>query len=279
MQAIHEAKRRVCHLRRSMLLLVLATMLSACAGMGARESRHPGDVFRSGDNYVRLVPAEAGAPTNSHPFIISPRDLRNLLAGIHVVGADSIRKAPVFSKEQLEMIVPPLTNALSKAGPHQDVTFTVTAYPGLFGTHSLKSVTTGRVFVSAGAMNLIFGLMQERFGGSDYEYKMPEIAPGTRARRIDQAPWQIDVGNAKVREQRGDWLVFNQSVIPAAAIAPPRPSPEAGVKPGGETTSPTIDAKAQEIENRLRLLDRLKENGAITEPEYRERRRAILEQL
>jgi hypothetical protein len=279
MQATHKATRRVCLLGCKMLLLVLSTALSACVGMGDRESRHPDDVFRSGDNYVRLVPAETGAPTNSHPFIISPRDLRKLLAGINVVGADSIGKAPVFSKEQLDMVVPPLATALSKAGPHQDVTFAVAAYPGLFGSYSTKSVTTGRLFVNAGSMNLIFGLMQERFGRSDYEYKVPKIAPGIRARRIDLAPWQLDAGNANVYEQRGDWLVFNQSAIPAAAIAPTRPSPEAGVRPGGDTTSPTIDAKAQEIENRLRLLDRLKENGAITEQEYRERRRAILEQL
>lgn len=279
MQAIRKTTRRVCRLGGGMSLLVLITMLSACAGMGARESRHPGDVFRSGDDYVRLVPVEAGAPPNSHPFIISPRDLRNLLSGIHVAGANSISKSPVFSKEELETIVPPLATALSKAGPHQDVTFAVTAYPGVFGSHSPKSVTTGRVFVSAGAMNLIFGLMQERFGRSYYENKMPEITPGLRARRIDLAPWQLDASNADVRERRGDWLVFNQSAIPAAAISPTHSSTEAGVKPGNGTTLPTIDTKAQEIENRLRLLDRLKDDGAITEQEYRERRRAILEQL
>jgi hypothetical protein len=279
MQAIHKPTRRVGLLGRNTLVLISAVVFSACAGWGTQESRHPGDVFRSGDNYVRLVPVEAGAPTNSHPFVTSPRELRRLLAGINVVGADTIRKAPVFSKEQLDMIVPPLTTALSKAGPYQDVTFAVTAYPGLFGKYSPKSVTTGRLFVSAGAMNLIFGLMQERFGGSDYEFETPKTTPGIRARRIDLAPWSIDASNAEVHEQRGDWLVFKQSVIPAAAIAPTRPSPETGARPGGETTSPAIDAKAQEIENRLRLLDRLKEKGAITEQEYRERRRAILEQL
>lgn len=279
MQATHRATCRFRFLWRNVSLLVLAAAVSACAATGTEDRRHPDDVFRSGDNYVRLVPVEAGAPVNAHPFAISASELRRLLAGINVAGADSIGKAPVFSKEELAMIVPPLAAALSKAGPHQDVTFAVTAYPGLFGSYSPKSVTTGRLFASADAVNLIFGWMQERFGGADYEYKIPAVAPGVRARRIDTAGWTIEPGSAHLYDKRGDWLVFDRSAIPAATIVPTHPSIEAGVKSGGGAVVPTVDAKAQEVENRLRLLDRLKEKGVITEQEYFERRRAILREL
>jgi hypothetical protein len=48
---------------------------------------------------------------------------------------------------------------------------------------------------------------------------------------------------------------------------------------GGPGTPPAVDSRVQEIENRLRTLDRLKADGVIKEEEYNERRRAILQGL
>ncbi|HEX9812843.1 MAG TPA: SHOCT domain-containing protein [Burkholderiales bacterium] len=262
--------------RRAVAALVFSVALYACAGTSSQDSEDPGYVFRSGDSYVRLVPIEPGAAANSHPFAISADRLSRLMAGINVSGADSIGKAPVFSKEELETIVPPLASALSKVGPNRDVTFAVTSYRGIFGAASPKSVTTGRLFVSGDSVNLIFGLMQERFREGDFAYTVPTTTPGMRSRRIDATGWKIESGGAHFHEQRGDWLEFDRGAIPAAAPA----VPDVGTKSGGEAPPPpTIDRKAREIEDRLRLLDRLKEKDAITEQEYLERRRAILSEL
>lgn len=264
-------------------VLVLAAALSACATAGAKDSQDRSYVYRSDDDYVRLVPIEPGASANSQPFVISTDQLRPLLAGIQVSGAASMRKGPVFSKEELDKIVPPLASALSQAGPNQDVTFAVTTPRGVFGSYSAKAITTGRLFVSQGSMNLIFGLMQTRYDPLtlDYNQTPPEIVPGTRARRVDGTVWKIDPGSGHFHEKRGDWLAFNRSAIPAAAAAPAAaPAPQAGTQPSAVAPAPTtIESKEQEIENRLRVLDDLRKKGVITEQEYQERRRAILQEL
>ena len=252
-------------------LLVLATALCACAETGATESSNRGDGFQSGDNYVRLIPIEAGAPANSHPFVISADQLHQLLAGIKVDDASLAGRAPVFLEEELQTIVPPLVSALSKAGPNQDVAFAVTSHRGVFGSYSPKSITTGRLFANADSLNVIFGLMQQRVdsGALDYSGVTPAAIPGARSRRLEVG-WKIEPGSAHLHEKRGDWLVFDRSAIPPAAVLP---------SAGSATEAGTIDHKAKEIESRLQVLDELKKRGAITEPEYLERRRAILQEL
>ena len=74
--------------------------------------------------------------------------------------------------------------------------------------------------------------------------------------------------NAEFADKRADWLLFDVKTLPVAA-----PSSTAGLTSG----APTTDSRSDEIENRLAVLDRLKAKGAITEQEYRERRRVILE--
>lgn len=271
-----EAARRGSFRRYCASLLVLVTALSGCAA-GARNDHDANYVFRTDDDFVRLAAIEPGAPPNSHPFAISASRLNGLLAGVHVRRAVAIGRAAAFSKEELEIIVPPLVSALSKAGPNQDVTFAVTGRRGLFGSASPRTVTTGRLFARGGSLNLIFGLMQERLDPSTFGYEAPgtAITPGARSRRIGDTIWKIEPGRGEFHGERGDWLVFDRSAIPSAPViqaAPPMP--DAGTKVGGE-----VPAKAQEIENRLRVLDELRKRGVITEQEYLERRRAILEQL
>lgn len=275
-----EAMRRPGFGRGYSVLLVLAIALSACAGTSAERDRSY--LYRSDDEYVRLEPIEAGAPDNAHPFVISAGELSRLLGGIEVSRAASIGKARLFLHEELQKIGPHLAAALSRGTPRQDVTFAVTGHRGWFGKLSPESITTGRLFVTGDSLNLILGVVQQRYGieALDDGAVLPEIIPGKRSRRIDNAVWKIDPDRGRLREQRGDWLVFDRSAIPTAPAAATPAAPQSGAQPGtGAPTTPTIEDKAQEIEKRLGVLDALRKKGAITEEEYRERRRAILEQL
>jgi hypothetical protein len=283
MPTMLEATHRVRLPWRYVPLLVLTTTLTACAWFGESSNHDRDYLYESDGDYVRLVPIEPGAPANSHPFNVSADQLARLLAGIKVRRATSIDEVPVFTKGELEKIAPPLAAALSKAGPNQDVTFAVASYRGILGKYSPESVTTGRLFATADSVNLIFGRIQQRkdSGELDYSEYTPPIVAGVRSHRIGDTVWKIVPGSAHFHGQRGDWLVFNRSEFPAAAAAPAAPpASEAGVKPGEATpAAPTIDSKAQAIEDRLRVLDELKKKGVITEQEYRERRREILQEL
>lgn len=272
---MHEAARRWGFRWRGMSLLVLVTALAACAG--TRNAQDESYVYRSDDDFVRLAPIEPGASPNAHPFALSESQLSRLLAGIEVSGTQPAGKVSVFSQDELEIIVPPLVSALGKARPNQDVIFAVSAHRGLFGRLSPESVTAGRLFARGDSLNLIFGLMHARLdiGDLDYSGVSRRISPGARSRRIGGSVWRVDPGRGRLHEERGDWLVFDRSAIPAAQ--PAQTAPSTGKRDAASDGE--VPAEVEEIENRLRVLEALRERGAITEEEYLERRRAILDQL
>lgn len=263
---------------RQVSLLMMAGALSACAAVGANRDGDRGYVYRSDGDYVRVAPIESGASANSHPFAVSVAQLRRLLADVKVKGASSVGPKPVFSNEELDRIAQPLAVALSKADSTQDVTFAVTGYRGLLGKYSPKSATTGRLFARADSLNLIFGLVQQRMDSGDLDYSAytPSIVPGLRARRVGSTVWKLVPGAAHFHGKRGDWLVFERSAFSAPTVLPPT---KAEPGSGTETSAPGLDRKAQEIENRLRTLEDLRKRGAITEQEYQQRRREILQEL
>lgn len=265
------AHRRICP-RRRLALLVLAALLCACATTPDAGSY----VYRSDDDFVRLVPIEAGATPNAHPFTISRDQLRRLLAGIQVRRTVRIGRAPVFTGDELDKIVPPLVAALAKASPRQDVTFAVSGERGFLGKLSRDSYTTGRLFARDDGLNLVFGIVhaQVDIGAAEDVWATPDMVPGSRARRVGDTLWKIEPGRARLRAERGDWLVFARSAVPGGASPAAAGRSEAPAGGAARTTS-----KAEEIANRLRVLDELRASGAITEQEYRERRQAILDQL
>lgn len=256
---------------RFLSLFVLAAALSACAGAGTMRDADRAHVYRSGEDFVRLDPVEPGAPPNAHPIVLSVAQVRDLLTPLKVSHADSIGKASVFTNDELDRLVPPLVSALSRAHTDQDVTFAVTSYRGILGKLSPKSITTGRLFASGDTINLIFGVMQLRLESEKVEPATvvpPTIAPGTRSRKIDTTAWKLDPIGGYFHDRRSDWVVFDRAALGPAA---------APVLPTKDGTTP--DGRAQEVEKRLEVLDKLRKTGAITEEEYRERRRAILDQL
>jgi len=158
---------------------------------------------------------------------------------------------------------------LAKAGPKEDVTFAVTGGHGLFGAYSARSVTSGRLFVRDRQLNVIFRLVHDLFEDGELGGGMPPVfLPGSRAYRAD-VNWRLVPGNSHLADKRTDWVMLDTTTLP-------RPKE----KPGGTgTAAPAADSRYQEIENRLNALDRLKAKGLITEEEYSERRRAILQGL
>jgi hypothetical protein len=227
--------------------------------------------YRPEFGYVRIERIEAGAPDNSHPFSISADELRRSLASLQVEGGVSISVKPLFNEEELKEIAPHLVAALAKAGPREDVTFAVTGKHGFLGRYSSKSVTTGRVFARDGQLNVIFGLVHELYEGRELGDSLtPSFPPGSRAPRPDRI-WKIVPTSGRLADGRVDWVMLGMA-------KPPAPVEKAGAAPAAPAP-PAVDSRYQEIEDKLGVLNRLKEKGLITEEEYKERRRAILQGL
>jgi len=263
-------------------------------------------------DYVRIEQIEPGAPDNNHPIEISSDTLRQKLASV------ALKDAPVLTSDELDRIVPHLTAALAKASPKEDVTFAITGKHGLFGNVSPKTVTTARIFARDQRLHVIFGEMNDPYAlalqGTDI---LRPFTPGKRAERIDSR-WVLSSGMGSfATADRPDWVSFNiarieplaeptikqefkspqqptilpvsktteepaskpaQEPVSKPIVIPPSKQVVEPVSTGSRATS-EVDRRTEEINLRLSVLNRLKESGVITEEEYRERRRAILQAL
>jgi hypothetical protein len=247
-----------------------AVLMSACGSAGVTSDGGDKVVayqYRKSDSFVRLERIEPGAPANSHPYRISTAALRQLLAGIQMEQSALLGSVPVFTQGELDEVASPLAAALEQAGPNEDVTFATSAPRGLFGAYSRKAHTTGRVFAQDSKLNIVFGVVHERFDDERYlggGGRIPELIPGSRTKRVGYG-WRLVPGGGQLAGERADWVMFDQSAVPLVST-PSLPTPQS-----------TQEGRFQEIETRLKLLEQLKAKGLITDEEYRERRRAILQ--
>jgi hypothetical protein len=291
-------KEFACDFSRAAVAVSLALALGSCSALDSRTDERAGHYmppsnpysgrkiifaekdgpevlryeYRPSLGFVRIERIETGAPDNAHPFEISIDALRHQLASV------KLKDDPIFTGEELDEVVPYLAAALTKAAPNEDVTFAVTGRHGLFGKISPKTVTTGRVFARDQRLNVVFGVIHDPFDialqASDV---LQPFAPGTRAKRIETRLALTPGIGRLAADDRPDWVTFDTARTehpPAAA-----PARTGGSASDGPMPSPKVDSRPEEIERRLRLLDRLKERGVITEEEYRDRRRAILQEL
>jgi hypothetical protein len=268
---------RVKSLPRALVCIVLpvaaAMVLPACGLMRAidGDSQVVSYEYRPRFGFVRIQRIEAGAPDNAHPFNISVDSLRQALASIEMEGRTPTSAEPVFTDEELTEIVPHLVAALAKAEPKEDVTFAVTGRHGMFGSYSPKSVTTGRLFVRERQLSIVFGLVHQPYQNAELGPGMPSFPPGSRAYRSDHF-WRLAPKVGRLADKRLDWVMLDTTNLAA-------PGEKAGHAGAAAPVTPTADSRYQEIENKLKVLSRLKADGLITEEEYSERRRAILQGL
>jgi len=270
----------------------MAIVLAACGTSTVKsgnaysnESQVVSYQYRPAYGFVRIERIESSAPENAHPFNISPAALRQILVPLKVKGTISVLPEPIFTDAELEEITTHLTTALAKAGPKEDVTFAVTGEHGIIagGKYSPKKVTTGRIFVRDGKLNVIFGIIHGPYEPKQWSdgFEKP-FTPGARAGRIEYV-WTILPEGARLADKRADWVIFDAAGIQATTAAPasaPVPASAPAVQRSGNAAAPAAtdsDGRYREIESKLNVLNRLKQNGLITEEEYRERRRVILQ--
>lgn len=205
-------------------------------------------------SYVRRVPAEKGA-VNGQPLLVDPETLAQALRAVKLEGGGN--DEPLFAPAEVGTFAAPLSEALSLAGPAEDLLLLSTRNrsTGLLTGNALA--VTARLFVTEGRLNLIVQEARQDFMPLyTYENRMPEFKFGGRA-----------IGGAAVlkapgaESRRNNWLVLP---LPAAA-APQAAPPAARVVPS--------------VEDRLRDLKRFREQNLITEEEYAKQKQELLEEF
>ena len=234
---------------------------------------------------VRLVAHEAGSSPNQQPVQLQPEVLRQQLALVQSVGRSG--RQPLFAADELASLVEPLVQAFGRAGPNDDVLL-LSASRRDGGVLMAPTAVTARLFVQGGELQLI--VHDARFDFYD-TYRGTQVAPrftyGSRT-----AAGEAVIQSAGASNRRPDWLSIplQMAAAPAAtlpptpppataapaALPPPPAPPQAAPAPAPK---PLDAAAAADIERRLETLKRLHDKGLITNDEYQQKRKEILQLL
>jgi len=273
-------------------------------------------VQRAPYSFVRVERLEPGAAPNDPAPACAP-DPVALKARLGAIAAHGgmFGDQPLFTGAELDALLPPLTEALARAKPDEDIAIATSARRGNFGRYLGQSTNSARVFVHGGQFNYIAGLVHYGF---EQEVRISgylrPFTPGARKSPLDKFTEIDGAGLSRPDPARHDWLSFAlpgctaaggpAAVAPGGALAAPEPAgraapaaagyperpappaapaaaapPPAPPRPATVPVPPPPAIDADRIEQRLRTLDRLHEKKLITDEEYRDKRRSILDGL
>jgi hypothetical protein len=231
---------------------------------------------------IELVAREAGAEANQHPAALQADVLRQLLAQVQLVERGAAQA--LFSADELNELSGPLVQALSRAGPGDDVLLLSSARRE--GAMFLApTAVTARLFVQGGELQLIVRAARlEFYDAYRGTHQPPRFEFGSRT-----ASGSASLRSAGATSRRGDWLSIPLvpvavQAVPASPAAPAAATPAAVAPTPAPAAAPVarkpLDAAgAEDIERRLETLKRLRDKGLITEEEYQHKRKEILQLL
>lgn len=240
-------------------------LLTVAVGLQAAPPRRANWELRQ-FNWVKLVDQEKGAEPNTHPARVTPTGLRTLLAKVQMLPGGE----PLFSREDLDRFQGPLAEALGTAGPGDDmVIFCTSRKDG--GFLAPEMTLTARMFVKGDRLHLIVQETRLEFAGPARAHVGPPL-PGYGSRT---QPSKAALRAEGAETLRPDWLSFPV----AEAAKAPEPAPAAVPVPDPQVHSVPLVVKPHKpsAEERLRTLNRLRDEKLVTEEEYQRKRKEILD--
>jgi hypothetical protein len=270
--------------RKAILVTFLSLVVAGCSMVKSITSdKDNKELFKSRDQYVRVIKQDAvkgmKVPPNDHPVLLEPGQLRTALGSLEFMLPNKDKSSPVFEKPELDVLQRYLSNALEQAGPEEDVSFAVIGdYRALYGLAKEQMFTSARVFYREGKLNIIFGDIHGKYNANTSNNKAYDsvdrrlfpLAPGSRTLptrhewKLLGYPYQEFYTGPD--GQRTDWLVIDLAAMTARAAM-------------GEKETATIPPHAKTVEERLSILNELKNKKMITEEEYQMKRSSILNEL
>ncbi|WP_282146612.1 SHOCT domain-containing protein [Alteromonas stellipolaris] len=223
-----------------------------------------------------ITESELIAQKNSQPVVLNERDVLKFLSSIKIVKNKNTTE-PLFTEEQQSNLAKYLAIGLKKASPHQDILFSLAREKRALG--GLKKQTyfiAGRAFFNDGLLNLIIG-EYNRLANSAYEMAYDptnqglveyDFNYGDRAASKFQfsEKLQFTFSGMSMKPDRTDWVTVNLEEL-QKTISSTENLKEA-LKPNEDT-----------LIKRFKTLEKLKKEGLITQEEYEQKRKVLLENL
>ena len=274
-----------------LLLLLIAVMMGVCgcAHQPMISSAPATYLWQSGDQFVALVPTEQlpGSVPSDHPVSLDMDRLRGALATLEWQESADVKPVQLLTDYEVSILAEQIKGGLAKAAAGEELVFALVGnHPAFMGLAKRPQVTTGRVFYSQGRVNLILGMVHEELGKND-DRRLQPFVPGSRGKPA-VLTGQVTVVPEMGEKRRADWLLINPAAVTPVMKQPspgrmPLPGTDATPAAGEGRKMPHQPGRAEKgvkrIEERLLLLNGLKEKGLVTDEEYRAKRREILDDL
>lgn len=161
---------------------------------------------------------------NDHPVKFPPERLRSALSSLKVLPPDLEFPIPLFSCEEIDILLEPIRKAMADSSPNEEVEVAITgSHQRSFG--NVRAMTTMRIFMTNGELNLIFGTIHAQVDeinprtNTEYTYYRPNpFKQGTRCKQSENKV-KLMVSQPGVRFympgdgiQRSDWLVVSAGI-------------------------------------------------------------------
>ena len=227
-----------------------------------------------------------------HPATLMQKDFEKLLSSIYIKRPKTLLgllipvlgskdREPAFSPDEIQFLSQHLQNALAVAKPSQRITFLLQRPQGMWR----REITSGALFIRADQLHFILAndramLDQEKMAVPDedsplyvYEQGAFEILSGEHQELVK--------ADRKILDQEGPlpatWLTMDyQKILSSQPAAEPQATSGSSLQTAPQTPSSEPDP-ASPLEEKLRVLKRLREQGLISEEEYQTKKKELLE--
>jgi hypothetical protein len=275
--------------------LVLLAVCLGIPGCATMKSGPGGDAFvkslwQSRDQFVAIEKQDRQpgftVPANAHPTDISVDRLHSVLESIVVRIPGKEKTVQLFSDSVLKVMSEYIREGLALAAPDEDVTFAVIGhYPALMGLMNERKVSTGRVFCQDGQISIIFGDVMRDVKDNE-DRRLYPFLPGLRTAG-EPRKWSLAAkqGMEDFTMKRPDWVIFPIAgpavpvAVPTILQGPDRAGTGSKAINPAETREKPAAANKKSVEERLLMLNDLRNKKLITEEEYRVKRLEILNEL
>lgn len=239
-------------------------------------------LWQSREQFVALEQIEDSykkPDKNSHPYNITDKALSQALAAIVIQNSDDNKSEPLFTQESLDTLTPQLQNAFANASADDDVTFAVIGlYKSLFGFAKAPKVTTGRMFIKGGKLNLIFGMIKNEVNERE-DRRLNPFIPGSRE-KVSSGAWKlVSQPPQNIIVVRNDTIQIDLKNDATTAEKVPEKTISAPTAQMIENKNGNFGKENNALANRLIILKELKDKELITEQEYKKKREEILNSL
>ncbi len=245
---------------------ILAALLIASAGYGFTWPKTKTIYSKGQDTWVKVKTANKKMQPLAHPHEFGAEDMEKLLLGVTLFkpGAFSLDGAKgtdiqVFSDDEAKQLAPHLAKAFATADSESWVDFSIMTFKGQSLVGSFR-LTDGVMFVKDGKLNVAFRNIYQK-KAPDQEMNKFDPTKGYRS--------SFKLVAQKGQELKDDnWIVVDAKNIPKP---PPRDM--------GASDKPTDREPEKTAKERLTELQKLYDEGLITEEEYQKKREEILSEI